>query len=534
MTTKITIFDGARSIGGTKAYLEDKNTGILLDFGVNYKKWGQYYEEYLKPRTSKGLHDLLRLKVVPPIAGIYRKDLFPEGLSESSFPYGIKVDAVFTTHAHLDHCGHIGLLNKDIPVYASIMTSVLMKAIQDCGSLDFDRDIVYIRPRCQTENGTLKSRNWQKYPYIQRQFFTVNCSSDINTPVQEFWQTPPNPTGRGRSLDSKPLKLGSSKVGHIQYKAFFVDHSIFGASAYAFQTSSGWVVYTGDFRQHGQNQEFTKQFIQEAAKLSPRALIIEGTHLNQKRSKTESTVLENCLKEVKKVKGKLVIADFAARNFERLLTFLEIAKVTGRKLVILAKDAYLLKAMRLVDASLPDVLKVDSLRILEEYRSSPGAWEKHVVKKEYQDKYVTTKEVDKNQGDYILSLSFWSIKQMLDIQPEPGSIYLYSTSEAFTEEQEVDTLRLWNWITKLRLKPIGFTIPEEFNLQSKSSNPAPVFDKNYHSSGHISGEEILKVIRRIQPHIVIPVHTEKPEFFQDKLGNEIEVIIPEKPQSIQL
>jgi len=41
---------------------------------------------------------------------------------------------------------------------------------------------------------------------------------------------------------------------------------------------------------------------------------------------------------------------------------------------------------------------------------------------------------------------------LLDITIEDGA-YIYSTSEAFPEEQKIDTLRLFNWLNYFNLKP---------------------------------------------------------------------------------
>jgi len=53
--TSITIYDGSSTIGGNKIYLEDKGRGILLDFGMNFARYGTFFEEYLKPRVSCGM-----------------------------------------------------------------------------------------------------------------------------------------------------------------------------------------------------------------------------------------------------------------------------------------------------------------------------------------------------------------------------------------------------------------------------------------------------------------------------------------------
>jgi len=114
------------------------------------------------------------------------------------------------------------------------------------------------------------------------------------------------------------------------------------------------------------------------------------------------------------------------------------------------------------------------------------------------------------------------VKHLLDVRPE-GGIYIYSTSEAYTEEQEIDVRRLWNWLNFFGIRPVGFIF-----LEGGPSRPKPLFCKGYHSSGHISGEERMEVIREIRPKYLIPVHTEDPEFFVEKLKGEIRVLLPEE------
>jgi len=145
----------------------------------------------------------------------------------------------------------------------------------------------------------------------------------------------------------------ADRVGNLPIRYFPVDHSIFGATAFAVETSAGWIGYTGDLRLHGSWGEETERFIEAMRKLRPLALICEGTRIDDFRRVTEGQVLANALREVQRTSG-LVVADFGPRNVERLMTFYRIAQETGRKLVILGKDAYLLEARRLVSEQVPD------------------------------------------------------------------------------------------------------------------------------------------------------------------------------------
>ena len=129
----LTVYDGANGIGGNKLYLEEGGKGVLLDFGKNFGKYGAFYEEFLKNRDTRGIHDLIYLDLMPKL-NIYRPDLIPSDLSISQYP-SLNVAAVLLSHAHMDHCGNIGMLRKDIPIVASPETIVIMKGMQDTASI---------------------------------------------------------------------------------------------------------------------------------------------------------------------------------------------------------------------------------------------------------------------------------------------------------------------------------------------------------------------------------------------------------------
>ena len=109
---KITIYDGADTIGGNKIHIEENGNGLFLDFGMNFAKYSKYYEEYLSERTARGIYDLWHLNLIPKL-NIYRADLIPKDLNIAQYPK-IPINAVLISHAHLDHVGNIAILNEKI------------------------------------------------------------------------------------------------------------------------------------------------------------------------------------------------------------------------------------------------------------------------------------------------------------------------------------------------------------------------------------------------------------------------------------
>jgi ribonuclease J len=545
---KLTFYGGVREIGGNKILLEDDKGKLFLDFGYPYSKYRTFYEEYLKPRAGAGLLDLLVMGLLPHLEGIYRTDLETGNLWQQfrraeHYRQLEGIDGVLLTHAHLDHSGHISFLREDIPVYATATTAFIAKAIQDSGKSPFDQQVCYFNPtgfpKCPT--------GWKQVAHIasdkekhQRHFRIADIKPEVLSPqAKEFW-------GRGfwkksprqKELVSHPLESFAQCRFHL--RCFPVDHSIPGACAWGIETSSGWVIYSGDLRLHGKRGKLTEAFIKEAAQLHPRALILEGTNVDKGTNVDEQKVYENGLRAIAKSQG-LVIADFPARDVDRLLTFRRIARDTKRKLAILPKDAYLLKTMRLLEPEIPDLSQEDALVIYQKTTASmsPDSWLRNIYQ-EYSGRIVLAKDVASNQGDFILCFSFFDLNELPSIHPRAGSLYVFSSSEPHNEEQEMDFRRLHHWLGhpdetfkdgNIVFQIRGFGLPVEKNGEWE----IPEEEKGLHASGHACGPDLLRIASEIRPEVLIPVHSEKPEFYVDNLsGSGIRVILPTKDGTVEI
>ncbi|MGD1061001.1 MAG: MBL fold metallo-hydrolase RNA specificity domain-containing protein [Methanomassiliicoccales archaeon] len=499
MSVKVTVFDGADCIGGNKIHLDFDGHGLFLDFGLNYHRLSQFYEEFLNPRPTRGIHDHLLMGLIPNI-DCYRKDLIPSDLDMSG-AQKLKVDAVFISHAHMDHVGSAGLLDSSIPFILTPTTAAILKAMRDSSISGFQYEASYASLRSPTEEDDRVLGSSSKEDYQGRNFLLPSACPDS---LGEFMASCPAKTKEiagGGVADFNSLGL--------EAKCFEVDHSIYGASAFAVETSSGWVVYSGDIRTHGRFREKTEAFVEAAKALNPRLLIIEGTRASREdREESEEKVKETCLKTVEQENG-LVVADFSPRNFERLDTFAEIAKDTGRELVILGKDAYMLDALECADG----VDRMKDLLVYGDLKSKRSGFES-IVDEKHGDKSVDPSAIANSPSQYVVSLSFFDMGKLLDIKPEGGT-YIYSSSEAYTEEQVIDFLRLDNWLKMFKFDVKGFEIVD------KDGKLAPEFIPGFHASGHASASSLLKIIERIEPEQVMPVHTERPEFFEEKLGARV-------------
>jgi ribonuclease J len=537
---RLTFYGGVEEIGGNKILLEDGERRLFLDFGFPYKRHKQFYEEYLKPRGGAGLLDPLTIGLLPPLEGIYRDDLEPPGLWKQfrNVPFYRKldhVDGVLLSHGHLDHSGHIAFFKDSIPVYSTAVTAFIAKAVQDSGKADFDQQVCYF-----DRKGPGKPAGWKQEALLtsdkkqQRQFCLADAElKALSEEAIKFWLKSPG---------QKPLiscSLNSHSGCSFNLRCFPVDHSIPGACAWGIETGSGWIIYSGDLRLHGKREELTRKFIEEAGKLRPRALILEGTNVDRTTNVFERDVYDNGLKTIKGAAG-LVIADFPPRDVGRLLTFLQIARDTGRKLAILPRDAYLLKTMRLLEPGIPDIAQEGSIVIYQDTiaSKSPNMWVQNLCK-EYGSKMILAEDVRSAEDRFILCFSFWDINELPSLRPKPGSLYVFSSSEPHDEEQEIDFRRLHRWLDHFKFKKFGLpvevkTYSEDGKFQ-KSEWEIPEAERGLHASGHACGPDLLEVARGINPKVLIPVHSEHPDFYVDHLsGSGIDVTLPSAGGAIEV
>jgi ribonuclease J len=517
MSLKLTFFDGVNCIGGNKILLEEDDYALILDFGINFNEENKYFDEFLRPRSYFGIHDLYNLNLIPPLGGIYREDLIiPENLENfKNHPWYREINPIATllSHAHLDHVGYLSYLHEDIPIITSLISSLIMKSLEDTSRII--SDLCLVRRKAQ-ENGVLKT---ERNKFIKRPYITFGNGSISK--IEEFWNKLERKDKKNIDIVDKPINIidyETYKIGPFEIIAFPVDHSIPGAVSFAIKTKIGWVVYTGDLRLHGRNKDHSENFIEKLKEMSIKVLICEGTHPKVDRLYTEEDVKENIYNIVKNLKG-YIIADFGARNIDRLMSFLEIAKEVGRRLVLTLKDIYLLEALSLV--GYPDPKEDEYITFYKKPKGSYETWEENLLDRyDIQGKGISAKEIRNRPDDFILCMSYYDFHILLDILPNSGT-YIFSSSEAFNEEMKIDQKKIENWLNYFHIEIRG-------NLVEKRE------ESPFHASGHIHGDGIIKLIDYARPEYLIPVHTEREkniDFF-DQFKNFCKVIYPKKGETI--
>ena len=530
----VTVYGGAGEIGGNKILVENGAHRVFLDFGMSFGKMGDFYEDFLQPRTNSGLRDLLALGILPKIDGIYRQDLLElEGLRETLADLGVPddslwaadvrsykevrdrdgrpaVDGVIVSHAHMDHFQHVSVLDERVPVFCSETTKAIMETAEELGRGTFGTDVITVKKRSIASQG--KQAFFPGAPTLETEYI----ARPINTVCAR-----------------KPFT-----VGGMEAELHPVDHSVPGATAIVLRSGGKRIVYTGDLRFHGTAGHLTQGFRDALAGSRPDVLIAEGTRIDKDRPDSEAGVLEECTRLVSQAGPALAMVAFAWKDATRYRTMIEVARETGRTLVVSAKLAYLThKLSSLPDSPIRPVCDEPDVKVYLKRKSSmlysmsdyvgtkydlgySAEWDKKdcsTIHAEHYECGVRAYDIAANPGRYLLHLDFYELNELIDLRPPPGSVYVSAVSEPFNMEMELDQNRLRRWLQRFGVNP-------------------PDFEPMYaHASGHASGPELIEMIKEINPQILIPVHTERPDLYCEALaGSGIDVRVPTLGQPIVL
>lgn len=393
-TPRLTFYGGINEVGGNKFLLEDGSSRVFLDFGKNFGREKQFFDEpWITPRREE---HLLALGILPNLERIYKKDA-------AGSP---GVDAVLLTHPHTDHYDSVRWLRNDIPSYSTATT----------------REVILAREFSGTSGPS------KEYHIAD---WTKEGGQRVYRPLETL-------------EPSRPLK-----VAGLETTAFQVDHSVLGSVGYVVETAAGNVAYTGDFRLHGTRGAETRMFLQKAAEHEPAALLIEGTHVTESKIESEEEVERKVTKVVQETRG-LVVAGFAPADMDRLSTFHKAAVATDRTLVMTEKQAFMLH--QLASQGLFREFDLGSKNVLifrkERARSTQYL---DLLQETYGGRVVEAGDVKGMQEEAILVAGLTDMLAMPEIDPVPGSVYILSSSEPFNEEMEISYDKLMEWLTRYGL-----------------------------------------------------------------------------------
>jgi ribonuclease J len=244
---------------------------------------------------------------------------------------------------------------------------------------------------------------------------------------------------------------GEVAVGPIQVRFVAVDHDLPGASGFLITTPEATIAFTGDTRWHGLHPEVTARFADEVRGAD--MLIQEGVSLGYVPAPgalpplSEKELIAKLKRAVAQASG-LVIVNLYGMNRERVEGLAKACAAAGRTLLMEPQMGALAGWSGILDS-------------VEEVRRKPRR--------------------------FCLQLGFDSLPLLIDLKPPPGSVYIHSGGA-----------------------PMGFYDPAYAVLQSWLAR----FRLEYRpltSSGHSRADDVVRMVERVAPKVVLPVHSAAPE-----------------------
>ncbi|MGH2651466.1 MAG: MBL fold metallo-hydrolase [Actinomycetota bacterium] len=492
--TRLSFFGGVGEVGGNKVLLESGGSRIFLDFGMSFRQNGKFFAEFLSARAGAGFKDFWRMGLLPRFRddlSVYRPDhLRHMGLS----PVPERgLDGVLVSHAHMDHVNYVTFLRPDVPIHMTPGAYEILAAMEDAGRGKGDGEWLRYFP------------SHRLVKYRDREEFRHGTSKD----------DPPVPR-KVEKLPSKPFR-----VGEFEVTPFPVDHSLPGAAAFVAESGDARLAYTGDLRFHGRHGSVSRTFMDEAAEHDVDALLVEGTRVQKSADEVPETEVEAQLRDAFASAKGLVVCNWPPRDVDRMVSFVLAARATGRTVVVDTKQAVTLRRLERAGIEAPRVGR-DVHVFLP--RKGWCAWgddrfPRNVQEMDYEeweepflhaDYAVTPADLHERSAEYVWRCDFFGLHDLVDVEPPPGSTYVHSLTEPFSDEMRLDEKLVQSWLDHFGLGPMRRT----------------------HASGHVNAEQLLELIRTMNPKVVYPIHTEHPEEFRDiveRAGIAGKVVLPRAP-----
>ncbi len=366
--------------------------------------------------------------------------------------------AVLFTHYHGDHYGLFKEIPADVPMYIGPLAKNILRIL-----------VPYI-DRNAREKGL---------PMVER----------MGTYEAGTWMTP---------------------VPGIQVCPLYVDHSALDSYMFTIKVAGKTILYTGDFREHGivgengRLEKVLKAYVPGPVDI----LITEGTMVS--RLKEVGTVLVRSERELGLEAGKLFqkhkynFVLVSSTNLDSIMEFYHNTPGNLRFVCDLYQALVMITAMR-------DMERKGKFPQYQPSKQHPTVY----VLGETDSGWARLREIRQSMENplYFLSVTEEELERdgfvllaRKNTRPDAYQSPFETLRDKFFDRDGQIIYSMWNGYLKGRKA-------DQNLLRFIGGRPY----RSLHTSGHAYVETIAKVIRLVNPKIIIPMHTERPEDFASVL-----------------
>lgn len=264
-------------------------------------------------------------------------------------------------------------------------------------------------------------------------------------------------------------------IGDITVTPYLCDHSAFDSYMLLCEACGESILYTGDFRGNGR-KPYNWLLSELPAKVDK--LICEGTTLSRNGyvAVTERELEEQAVAEFRKTRGPIFVLQ-SSTNIDRIVTMYRAAKRCGRKFL---QELYMAEVASAIGGSIPNPAFSDVYAFI----TNPDRYDALT-------KYRRMGKEGMAKTPFVMCVR----STMLS--------YLQSLSKAVNFEGGLLVYSMWSGYQQQPGMSRFLKACEEMGLRIIS----------LHTSGHADAEAIQRLLDRVNPSEIIPVHTENPQWF---------------------
>ena len=303
--------------------------------------------------------------------------------------------------------------------------------------------------------------------------------------------------------------IQSGKVfncGGFKITPFLMDHSAFDSYAFLIEADGKKLIYSGDFREHGRKGKAFQWFLKHAPE-NIDLFVLEGTVLDRKIAgkticalKSEKEIENETVRLLKKDK-KLTLLNFSAQNIDRLVSFYRASLRAGKIFVIDFYTANILGCLREY-AKIPyPSNKYPNIRVFYPYwlckRIIQNGREELMYR--YKNYKITKKEISDRSGEIMMMVRPSMLKDLELIKNIEGATFVYSLWEGYLRDDSMQ-----KFLKFIKKKNMKFC--------------------HIHTSGHAEIDTLKKVVDKLKPRKIIPIHTFHPDRYNQLFRQKVEML----------
>ena len=292
-------------------------------------------------------------------------------------------------------------------------------------------------------------------------------------------------------------------IGEFTITPYLVDHSATDAHAFLIEAEGKRLFYSGDLRSHGRKGVLFENLVKQPIR-DIDLLFLEGTMLHRSNDQfPDETAVEDTIFQTIRQQKNISFLLASSQNIDRIVSAYRACKRAGKLLVIDIYTAWVLEQLRQITQNTP-AMDWPEIRVFASHSQD----ERLKANPDY-------------FGDFRKRLYLHRVKrEELHATPESflyfGKMSSFHLIDEFKNAAAPVNVIYSQWLGYLDGNHVDYFGSDR--IAAYREDPAVNF-VYAHTSGHAPLADLQRLAVALKPHMLVPIHTEHAERFQDHFDN---------------